>query len=386
MHSKAESGIASHWTYKEGVIHEDQADARRFAWLRQLMDWQRELADPHEFLDTVKVDLFPDEVFVFTPRGDVINLPVGATPVDFAYAIHSEVGSHCAGARVNGKMVPLRHALSGGDTVEIVSSASQRPRKDWLDFVVSSKARTRIRHAIRAEEKGRSRELGREILERELRKAGFSLARLLESGELEESARREHRGSVEDLFSAVGYGRLAPSSLIRRLRGGAEAEEPRQPKRRRLFRRGVSSTGIRVSGVPDVMVRFARCCAPLPGDDVVGFVTRGRGVTVHVKDCAKVFELDPDRRIDVEWDPVNAQPRKIKVRVQSVDKPGLLNQVTSSISSAGINISSANVTTSRDQQATQIFDLWVTDVRTLNSVMQAIERIKGVISVERVRT
>jgi GTP pyrophosphokinase len=390
MHQNAEFGIAAHWKYKDkGLDPVASADADKFAWLRQLLEWHQELADPHEFIDLVKVDLFPDEVFVFTPKGEVINLSKGATPIDFAYAIHSKVGEHCSGAKVNGKMVPLRHRLADGDTVEIITSPAQYPRKDWLEFVASARARSKIRHALRAREKERGRELGREILDRELRKAGFSLPRLLESGGLDEVAQAEAKGQVDELFSLVGYGKLASADVVRRLKGEpAPQPVPEAPRRRGLFRRGPrrSTSGIRVSGQPDVLVRFARCCAPLPGDDVIGFVTRGRGVTVHQKDCAKTFEQDPARRIEVQWDTDATAPWSIKVRVHSVDRPGLLAKVTKTISAAGINIGAAQVSTTEDAKAVQTFDLWVNDVASLNAVMKEIGRIKGILSVERLRT
>ena len=389
MHDQAELGIAAHWKYKEGRIVHDEEDTRRFAWLRQLLEWQRDLQDPHEFLDTVKVDLFPDDVFVFTPGGDVITLPRGATPVDFAYAIHSEVGDHCGGARVNGRMVPLRHVLHNGDTVEIITSKSQHPRKDWLEFAVSGKARSKIRHSIRGAEQARSRELGRQILERELRRAGLNLTKLLGDGAIEEVARSDAAGSVEELFSRIGYGRLPAAHVVRKLDPDAEAVPEPKPKRRSFFRRERApsdGSGIRVSGMGDVLVRFARCCSPLPGDDVIGFITRGRGVSVHMKDCSKVFELDPERRVDVEWDTKTAVPRRIKVRVHSLDKPGLLASVTNTISEAGINIEGARVSTTKDQKALQSFDLTVSDVETLNAVMKKLERIRGVLSVERLRS
>jgi GTP pyrophosphokinase len=389
MHHSAEFGIAAHWKYKEGRGGDAQ-DEEKFAWLRQLVELNRDLKDPHEFIDTVKVDLFSDEVFVFTPKGDVINLPSGATPVDFAYAIHSEVGAHCSGAKVNGKMVPLRHQLTNGDTVEVLTTANQYPRKDWLEFVVSSRARNRIRHSIRAADEARSHELGRDILERALRKAGLSLPRLLESGELAEVAKGERGGTVDALLSAVGYGRVAAADVVRKLRG-QEAAAPEPPsipsKRRRLFRRREpAGSSIRVDGYPDVLVRFGKCCGPLPGDDVIGFITRGRGVTVHVKDCPKAFELDPARRIDVEWEPDATAPWRIRMRIHSLDRPGLLAKITKTISARGINIGAARITTSPDQMAVQTFDLWVNDVKTLNSVMKEIGKIKGVLSVERVRT
>jgi GTP pyrophosphokinase len=392
MQQNAEYGIAAHWRYKEGA-RDVRRDDSKFDWLRQLLERQGELSDPHEFLDAVKVDLFPDQVFVFTPKGDVLNLPRGATPVDFAYAIHSEVGERCSGAKVNGKMVSLRHGLEDGDTVEVVTNASQSPRKDWLEFVVSAKARSRIRHAIRAAENAASRELGRGILERELRRAGFSLPRLLEGDELVEVAREKARGSVEDLFAAVGYGKLSAAAVVRALRPDwkPEAPKPERPRKglRDLFRREArpasAGAGIRVDGQNDVLVRFGQCCAPIPGDEVVGFVTRGRGVTVHQKDCRLVFELDPERRIEVDWDAAAAVSRQIRMRVTSRDEPGLLAKVTKTISAAGINIGSARVDTHTDRTATHNFDLWVTNVQTLNAVIKEIERIKGVLSVERTR-
>jgi guanosine-3',5'-bis(diphosphate) 3'-pyrophosphohydrolase len=387
MHRDAELGIAAHWKYKSGKLEAD-ADDSKFAWLRQLVERHRDVTDPDEFIETVKVDLFPDEVFVFTPRGDVIGLPVGATPVDFAYAIHSEVGDSCAGAKINGKLVSLRHKLVDGDTVEILTHARQLPRKDWLDFVVTGKARSKIRHAIRAEEKSRSRDLGRELLDREFRKAGLSLPRALEGPGIADLAQRHGRGSVDDLLASVGYGRIEAASLVRELQGSAAPAPPEPAPRRRLFgRTKEGKSGLQVGGQSDVMVRFGGCCAPLPGDEVVGFVTRGRGVTVHLKDCPKVFELDPERRIDVEWQPdaANEVTRKIRMRVRSQDQPGLLAKVTKTISAEGVNIGAAIVTTSPDRLSEQTFDVWVPDVAKLNSVMKEIRKIKGVLSVERLR-
>ncbi|MDP6978301.1 MAG: TGS domain-containing protein, partial [Myxococcota bacterium] len=395
MHRTAELGIAAHWKYKEGRIDAGDDDERKFAWLRQLLEWQRELDDPHEFLDAVKVDLFPDQVFVFTPQGEVINLPTDATPIDFAYAIHSEVGSHCSGARVNGKLVPLRTRLQDGDTVEIQTSNNQVPRKDWLDFAVSSRARSRIRHAIRLEGRERSQKLGRDILEREFKRAGLNLKKVIDDGRLGEVAREEARkGTIDDLFSAVSYGKVAASAIARKVRGDEEEEEqprswgPAVPtKLRGFFRREPrpSKSGIRVGGSPDVLVRFGGCCDPLPGDDIIGYVTRGRGVTIHLRDCAKVFELDPERRMDVQWDEASPEPRRIKIRVRSKDKQGLLAQIANTISSAGVNIGAATITTDEDQTAVQSFELWVQDVSELNAVMKSIRGLKGVVGVERVR-
>ena len=388
MHRDAELGIAAHWKYKQGRVGISEDD-RKFAWLRQLLDRQRELEDPHEFLDAVKVDLFSDEVFVFTPRGEVINLPKGSTPIDFAYAIHSEVGDRCSGTRVNGRMVPLRTRLVDGDTVEVITNPNQFPRKDWLEFVASAKARNRIRYAIRAEGRERSRQLGRDMLDRELRKAGLSLARLSERGEIEELAAAEIRdGGESELFSAIGYGKLSAQEAVRKIRGEFSPPTPDvAPSRlRSLFRRQkISGSGVRVGGQPDVLVRFGGCCDPLPGDDVIGFVTRGRGVTVHVADCPRIFELDRERRVDVAWEQTSPVPRKIKIRVSSRDQPGILAQVTNSISSAGINIGAAKISTRGEHSAVQVFELWVPDATALRSVMKQIGKVKGVTAVERIR-
>jgi GTP pyrophosphokinase len=392
MHQNAELGIAAHWKYKGHGGH--SKDDAKFAWLRQLLERQGELEDPHEFLEVVKVDLFPDEVFVFTPKGDVVNLPKGATALDFAYAIHSQVGEHCAGARVNGTMRPLSHKLTDGDTVEIQTSPSQSPKKDWLEFAVSGKARSRIRHAIREAESARSRELGRGLLERELRRAGLSLARLLESGGLAEPARRFARGAPDDLFATLGYGKVAARDVVKMLRPdwqeaeAAAAAAEKVSRLRSIFKREKrsSASGIKVDGHGDVMVRFGRCCTPLPGDDIVGFVTRGRGITVHARDCRVAFTLDAERQVEVEWDQAADVARKVRVKVTSRDEPGLLAKITKTISSAGVNIGAARIVTHADRTATQSFDLWVNDVRTLDAVMRQIGRIKGVHRVERMRS
>jgi len=400
MDRDAEYGIAAHWKYKSTDHDDSEEDQNRFAWLRQLLEWQRELSDPHEFLDTVKMDLFPGEIFVFTPKGEVMNLPRRSTPIDFAYAIHSEVGNACAGSRVNGRMVALRHVLVDGDTVEIITNENQFPRKDWLDFAVSGKARNHIRHSIRLNERTRSIQLGRDILTRELRKAGLSLSKLEAEGELLSLAAAQMKGGKEDdLYAAVSYGKTAPSRVVALLKGeGAEAPPPPPkpapealPARlKSLFRKrsepsSGSESGILVGGESDVMVRFGGCCAPLPGDEVLGFVTRGRGVTVHARGCARVFEMDPERRIDVQWDTDRAVPRKVRVRITSRDRTGILAKITNAISAAGINIAGVKVNVIENDRAVQSYELWVSNTKTLQAVMTEISRVKGVLSVDRVR-
>ncbi len=397
MHRDSELGIAAHWKYKEGHLDSGRDDSK-FDWLRQLVEWQKEISDPHEFLDAVKLDLFPDEVFVFTPTGEVINLSSGSTPLDFAYAIHSEVGSHCAGSKVNGRLVPLRHRLKDGDTVEIITSPSQAPKKEWLEFAASGKARNHIRHSIRQAGKIRAIALGRDILGRELKRNDLTLSKVRENGSLERYADTEFGGkTIDELFAAISYGKIVASALVRKLMGGNEESASEisvaanvVPKRlRRLFQRERrrSLSGVRVSGTPDVLVRFAGCCEPLPGDEIIGFVTRGRGVTVHARGCVKVFALDPERRIDAEWDAETSVRRAISIRVMSRDEPGILAKITNTISAAGINIGSARIATNETagKAAELVFELWVESLNTLAGVMREIRKVKGVRSVERVR-
>lgn len=399
MHRDAELGIAAHWKYKEGRLAAERDDTK-FDWLRQLVEWQKEISDPHEFLDAVKLNLFPDEVFVFTPKGEVINLPAGSTPIDFAYAIHSEIGSHCSGAKVNGRLVPLRQKLKGGDTVEILTQPERAPRKDWLEFAVSSKARNHIRYAIRQAGKERAVEIGRDLLVRELRKADLTFAQVEDDGRLARYLAGETAGqSLDDLLASLSYGKVTAAAIVRKLTGAGAAAAPAAPvasavsvvpkRLRQLFtrERRRSTSGVRVSGTPDVLVRFAGCCEPLPGDEIIGFVTRGRGVTVHTRGCVKVFALDPARRIEVDWDAASDVRRAVEIRVLSRDEPGMLAKITNTISAAGINIGSARVTTNEAQGtgAEQFFELWVQDVQTLAAVMKEIRRVKGVRSVERLR-
>jgi guanosine-3',5'-bis(diphosphate) 3'-pyrophosphohydrolase len=395
MHELAEMGIAAHWRYKGHAG--DARDDQKFAWLRQLLERQTELADPHEFLDVVKVDIFPDEVFVFTPKGDVFNLPTGATALDFAYAIHSQVGDRCTGARVNGMQRPLHHELASGDTVEILTNAQQRPKKDWLEFAISGKARSRIRHAVREEENAQAREIGRGVLDKALRRAGISLARTLEDGKLDEFAVKHAKGVVEDLFAAIHYGRLEPGEIVKHLRPdwrdeapvADAAPAPAVSRLRSVFGRrdkAPTGSGIRVNGHNDVLVRMGQCCSPIPGDEITGFVTIGRGVTVHTRDCRAIFALDPSRRIDVEWDMEAGVPRQVAVRVKTRDEPGVLAKLTKVIATSRVNIGGAQVTTHEDRTATHAFDLWVTDAGSLNALMKEWAKVKGVHSVERVRS
>jgi GTP pyrophosphokinase len=391
MHRVAEEGVAAHWRYKEG--RPDSPDDKKFAWLRQLMEWQQDLSDPTEFIESVKIDLFADEVYVFTPAGDVKALPKGACPIDFAFAVHSQVGEHCSGARVNGVIVPLRYQLRNGDTIEIITSPQQKPSKDWLKFVGTSRAKNKIRHFIRAEQRTRSGVLGKELLERELRRYGTSLQRAQKDGSLAKASSHLHASSPEDLLVLVGYGKYTAAQVAEiivpeddRKKAAAEpAEETKNPITnlvRRIVRR--APTGIKVQGEGDVLVRFAKCCTPVPGDAIVGFITRGRGVTVHTRDCQKALDLDPERRIDVTWDGAKGKaPRIVSIQIVCADKPGLLANISQSFSAAGVNISQANCRSTDDNRAINTFQVAVTDLEQLKGVMRTIQRINGVYSVQR---
>ncbi|MCC6335339.1 MAG: bifunctional (p)ppGpp synthetase/guanosine-3',5'-bis(diphosphate) 3'-pyrophosphohydrolase [Myxococcales bacterium] len=400
MHRVAEEGIAAHWAYKEGKS-ELTRDAEKFAWLRQLLEWQQDLKDPKEFLDTVKVDLFTDEVFVFTPKGDVRSLPRGATPVDFAFAIHSAVGEKCVGAKVNGKIVPLRYKLKNGDQVEVLTSPQAHPSKDWLTFVKTSRAQQKIRGFIKQQQRDKSLVLGRELAEREFKRFGLTLNKLIKSGELKPHAEQLGYRTEEDLMVAVGYGKVQPSQLIERLVPAEKLEEAKEkaqaPKesspsglfnavteiaRRVVGRR--SSNGITIDGIDDVLVRFGRCCNPVPGDAIVGFITRGRGVTVHTAACDKALATDPERRVDVAWDVRGEYKRPVTLRVLTADRPGLLADMSQVFSKKGVNISQANCRATGDARAVNTFEVTISDLKQLTDVMRSIEKLTGVFSVERI--
>jgi len=388
MHRVAEMGIAAHWLYKGSSANPE--DAERFAWLRQLLEEQHQAQDAHEFIGSVKEGLFAEEVFVFTPKGDVLVLPEGSTVVDFAYRIHSEVGHHCLGARVNGRLVPLRYRLKTGDTVEIITTANQVPSKDWLKFVKTTRARSRIRNWIKYQQRERSVAIGHEILERDLRRHHLDLATLRKDGRLAEVLAALSLKDEESLLAAVGYGRVTTRQVLAKLLPPeelAEGEARREGALRRLLRmvsRGDKS-GVRVSGVEDVLVRFGRCCDPLPGERIVGFVTLGRGVTVHASDCPRILESDPQRRVEVVWDGTPPVPRPVRLEVTCVDEPGLLAGITRAISSAGINIKRADVRSFPDKRAVNFFELMVSTADQLNRAMREIGKVPGVTKVARAR-
>ena len=385
MHRIAEEGIAAHWLYKERKAGKDKLD-ESLVWLRQLIETQQDTKDPREFMDTVRVDLFPDEVYVFTPKGDVKALPEGATPLDFAYAVHTKVGEHCVGAKVNAKLVPLRFTLRQGDIVEIVTSPNQHPSRDWLKIVKSTRARAKINQWLKVEERARSIELGREMFEREARKYRLNPSALLGGDEIKKAAADFGFAGPDDLLAALGYGKSSVHQVLNKLAPNALLETPEKPKPSAT--RPAPVDGVRIRGVDDLLVRFARCCNPLPGDPIVGFITRGRGLTVHARDCLTVAKsvLDRERLIDVEWDVEEPGKRPVRIAVYiGKDRPGLLSEITGAISARNGNITKAEVTVTDDRRGINNFVVEVADLRQLQDIIAAIRDVRDVINVERVR-
>ncbi|MFB3123858.1 MAG: bifunctional (p)ppGpp synthetase/guanosine-3',5'-bis(diphosphate) 3'-pyrophosphohydrolase [Candidatus Binatia bacterium] len=390
MHRVSEEGIAAHWRYKEGKDFQFN-EIQRFAWLRQLLEWEQNLEDPQEFLHSIKEDLFPDEVYGFTPKGDLWNFPKGATVIDFAYRIHTDIGHHCTGARVNGQLVPLRYIMRSGDTVEIITTHQQLPSRDWLKLVKTPRAKSRIRNWIKAQQKERSLALGREILEGDMSRHNLDYAELRRGGKIKAIAQELGAKDEEALLASVGYGRITPRQVLmkllppEKLDGGRKRTEGALGRLFRLVGRQTRDRGVKVKGVGDVLVRFARCCHPLPGEEIIGFITLGRGVTVHVSSCSAVLESDPHRKVEVNWEEEGQTPRSIKIEVSCIDRPGLLAAISSAITSAEVNIARAHVRTFRDQKATNTFEIMITNTDQLKRVLRSISKVKGVNKVIRAR-
>ena len=387
MNRTAEEGIAAHWQYKEGKVIATK-DSKQFAWVRQLLEWQQDLRDPREFLETVKIDLFPDEVYVFTPKGDVKQFPIGSTPVDFAYSIHTQVGQQCVGAKVNGKIVPLRYQLKNGDIIEIVTAPGHQPSKDWLKYVKTSRARTKIRQWIKAEARERSVDLGKEICEREFKKYHLDFGKLLKSEEMKKIVSDLSFQSIDDLMAEVGYGNISSAQIIGKLVPAEKLEKEKKEDSRlkRLAQklRGEPS-GIQVRGIQDMMVRFGKCCNPLPGDAITGYITRGRGVTVHTADCPNILSSDPQRVIAVSWNLQEKAIHTVRARVTCNDRKGLLAEISTALASSEVNIVRADVTTTEDKKAICNFELEVHDLKHLQNAFRALTKLKNVLKVERLR-
>jgi guanosine-3',5'-bis(diphosphate) 3'-pyrophosphohydrolase len=396
MHRRAEYGVAAHWKYKDDLSSHggDSGGANDMAWLRQLLDWQRETADPGEFLDSLRFEINAQEVYVFTPKGDVVALPADSTPVDFAYAVHTEVGHRCMGARVNGRLVPLESKLDNGDVVEIFTSKTDAagPSRDWLTFVRSARARNKIRQWFSKERREEAIENGKDQIAKAMRKQHLPMQRLMSHEALVTLATEMRYLDVSGLYAAVGEGHVTAASVVQRLvealGGEAGAEEdlaetlsPMKPRRPRM-----GDPGVTVKGLDDVWIKLARCCTPVPGDPIIGFVTRGSGVSVHREDCGNVAELlaEPERIVEVEWAPTSASVFLVQIQVEALDRNRLLSDVTRVLSDHHVNILAANVTTSRDRMAISKFTFEMADPAHLGHVIAAVRRVDGVFDAYRV--
>ena len=385
MEKVAASGIAAHWSYKEGLQFDEKTN-KAFSWIQNLVDNQEDFNNPDEFLENVRIDLFPDDVYIFTPRGEIKTVPRGATPVDFAYLIHTEVGNQCTGAKVNGRIVPLQYELKTGDTVEIITSKKHHPSKDWLNFVKTVKARARIRQWIKIQEKERSITLGREMCEKAFRKYRLNFNTLLKSEEMEKVVEYFGFKTIDDLIASVGYGKITPLQIIRKIVPKPEKEEDESILNKIIgrVRKKKLKTGVMVKGVHDILIKFGRCCQPVPGDPITGYITRGFGVTVHRTSCVNALKMSPERQIDVEWDVDIADTYPVKIRVRSYDRVGLLADIAANISKNGANIISANTETRENKMVDSFFTITVEDTDQLNKILLSIKQIKHIQEVTRI--
>ncbi len=397
MHDIAERGIAAHWAYKDSQegrpteIKDAARNSAQFAWIRDLVESESLHSDPVEFMSIVKEDLFPEEVYAFTPAGELLAFSSGATPIDFAYYIHSEIGDHCSAARVNGQQVALDYQLQNGDTVEIITSRSQHPSKDWLNIVATSKAKQRIRAWLKNQEQSKSISVGKELLSRDLKKIKFNYNKLYKSGEVEAAAESMGYGDIESMLSEIGHGKIATDDVIVRLLPDEKDLDDKltgeETAIQKIFNRAARAFGerasVKVNGINDVVFRFAKCCDPLPGDEILGFVTRGRGVTIHRRGCSQAMSFDKRRVIAVEWDDKVQSFRRIRLQVLSLDKIGILAAMSHCISNGGANIVSAQVAASPDGKAVNTFEVKVENSSQLEIIKQSLENLEGVIKVER---
>jgi guanosine-3',5'-bis(diphosphate) 3'-pyrophosphohydrolase len=397
MHRTAEYGIAAHWRYKEtkGTHNGKAVEVDEMAWMRQLLDWQREAADPGEFLEALRYDLAVREIFVFTPKGDVETLPAGSTPVDFAYAVHTEVGHRCIGARVNGRLVALERKLENGEVVEIFTSKAEGagPSRDWLSFVASPRAKTKIKQWFAKERREEAIESGKDSISKEVRRVGLPLQRLVSADSMTALARELRYPDVSALYAAVGEGQLSGRHVVQRLVafiGGVEHAEEELAERSTpstvTRRRGSGDAGVVVQGASDVWVKLARCCTPVPGDEILGFVTRGGGVSVHRTDCTNAGELlnAPERLVEVEWAPSGTSVFLVAIQIEALDRHRLLSDVTKVLADEKVNILSASVATSRDRVAISRFSFEMGDPKHLGHVLKAVRSVEGVYDVYRV--
>lgn len=388
MHRTAEYGIAAHWRYKEKITDEREFD-QKLAWLRQLLEWQKDYRDAREFIENLKMDLFTDEVFVFTPRGDVIDLPAGSIPIDFAYKIHTDIGNRCTGSRVNGRLVPLDYVLKTGDMVEIITSKHGSPSRDWLSMVKSAQAKNKIRSWFKRERRDENIEKGREMLERENRRLDIDLRLLLKNELVEEVAKKFNLQSADDLYAAVGYGGISVQQVIGRLREEYRRQygvkEKPLPEARPQRRSSGSAPGVIVEGIDNILVRIARCCNPVPDDAITGLVTRGRGVSIHRSDCPNLepYRSTSGRLLEVTWEGQADRGYQVAIEISAHDRANLLTDIMTAVSESRIQVTAVNGRTDADNTATIQLTLTVKDRVQLEQVMNRIKKVKDVYSVRR---
>ena len=386
MDRVANSGIAAHWSYKEGKSIDENV-SKTYAWLQNLVENQENIKDPDEFLESVRIDLFPDEVYVFTPNGEIHALPRGATPVDFAYLIHSEVGNQCTGAKVNNRMVPLNSELRTGDRVEIVTTKNHNPSKDWLNFVKTVKARSRIRQWIKQQEKERSISLGKEMLEKAFRKMKLNFNALSKTDEMRNIASNFGFRTEDELIASVGYGKITPLQVARRFEPKEEVEDEHESLIDRLVskvKKKKPKGGVMVKGIDDILVRFAKCCQPVPGDPIIGYITRGHGVTIHRKNCVNALKTSTDRQIEVTWNEEVSNSYPVKLLVRSMDRVGLLADIAANISMNKANILSVNTINRTQEKVENIFEVAVENTGHLESLLASIKKVRSVHEVKRI--
>jgi len=391
MHRIAEEGIAAHWKYKDGKLVADDREDQRVSWLRHLVEWQQEMKDPADFLSTLKIDLYPEEVYTFTPKGKVVTLPRDATPVDFAYSIHTEVGHSCVGSKINGRMTPLRTKLRNGDIVEIVTQPGHKPSRDWLSFVKTSRARNKIRHWLTEQESEKAIELGRKMLEKEARKYKKNAKELLSSDRMEGLLAEYGSSKPEDLLSAIGYGKVSAKTVIARLSTEELKESPVEPEStitsvvKRVLGIG-SDAKLQVRGFDDLLVYRAKCCNPIRGEEVIGYITRGKGVAVHSKKCPNVQNLlyEPDRKIEVEWATAApaAEAYAVQLTILTEDRPGMLAEIAAAITEVRSNILNVEARTA-DERGTIDITVEIPDLKHLERVIASVKKIDGVYDVTR---
>ncbi|ADL08119.1 RelA/SpoT family protein [Thermosediminibacter oceani] len=392
MHKTAEYGIAAHWRYKEGN-KEDDFD-KKLSWLREILDWQRDLRDAREFMESLKIDLFADEVYVFTPKGDVIDLPAGSCPIDFAYRIHTDIGNRCVGAKVNGKMVPLDYKLTNGDIVEIITSShSNGPSWDWLQFVKSTQAKNKIRQWFKKERREENIARGKEMLEKEAKRQGYDIYQLIKQDFMDNLLRRLSFQSMDDLYASIGYGGITAGQVFQKiLEEYKKNVKPDKPvleavriDSRAKPKKGVNE-GIKVDGVDNLLVKFSRCCNPVPGDKIVGYITRGRGVSIHRQDCPNVLNnmYDRERLIEVKWDGFKETSYPVEIEASAYDRPGVLSDVLNTLGDMKTTIDSVNARSSKNGIAVIDLVLEITDKQHLENIMQKLKKINGIFEVKRV--